>query len=111
MARRAPDARPRPGAWTAYAACAWAFVFAAPSLYWSLGGSAGVETARSPGISELAATHPPWFVAVLWATFAMKAVAGLLALALVRPWGRFVPRPLLLGGAWVAGANNLSEIR
>jgi len=41
----------------------------------------------------------------------MKAVAGLLALALVRPWGRFVPRPLLLGGAWVAGANNLSEIR
>jgi len=63
------------------------------------------------GISELAATRPPWFVAVLWATFAMKAVAGLLALALVRPWGRFVPRPLLLGGAWVAGANNLSEIR
>ena len=32
----------------------------------------------------------------------LKVAGGLLALALVRPWGRAVPRRLLLGTAWAA---------
>jgi hypothetical protein len=103
MAGRAPDARPRPGAWTAYAACAWAFLFAAQSLYHAAGGRAGLGTSFSPEITRLALERVPWFVALLWVVFALKVVAGMLALALVRPWGGALPRPLLLVLAWGAG--------
>src|SRR6185312_12467666 len=44
------------------------------------------------------------WVAILWCTGILKVLAGLLALALVRPWGRLVPRRLLLGAAWIACA-------
>lgn len=42
--------------------------------------------------------------AVVWATAALKALAGLIALALVRPWGERLPRRLLLVAAWLTGA-------
>lgn len=89
--------------WAGYAACAWAFAFAALSFYWAAGGTAGTDTV-SPGVKELALARVPWFVAVLWITAALKLVAGLLALALVRSWGRFIPRWLLLASAWGTGA-------
>ncbi len=90
-------------AWAGYAACAWAFVFAAMSFYWAAGGTAGADTI-GPTIKELALAREPWFVAVLWLTGAMKVIAGLLALALVRPWGRPVPHWMLLVAAWGTGA-------
>ena len=42
--------------------------------------------------------------AVVWGTAGAKALAGLLALALVRPWGRAFPRRALLVAAWSASA-------
>ena len=49
------------------------------------------------------ARDPGW-IALLWATGALKALGGLLALALVQPWGRVIPRWMRLTAAWGAGA-------
>ena len=84
-------------AWAAYAACGWAFLFAAPSFYWAAGGTVGIGT-LDPGITAM--SRDPWFVALVWATGVAKVLAGLLALALVRTWGQRIPRWILLAGAW-----------
>ena len=94
---------PRPTPWAAYAACAWAFVFAVPSFYWAAGGTTSLDSTVSPDLLRLAYDRVPWFVAVLWITGAMKVFAGLLALALVRRWGRTFPYWLLLPLTWGAG--------
>ncbi|MEO7001537.1 MAG: DUF3995 domain-containing protein [Ktedonobacterales bacterium] len=80
-------------------ACGWAFIFAAVSFYWAAGGTVGSETI-GPAITGLA--HDPVFIAILWLTGALKVVAGLLALAFVQPWGRMIPRWMLLTAAWIA---------
>jgi hypothetical protein len=90
-------------AWTGYAACAWAVLFAALSFYWAAGGTAGVEM-NAPAITRPVLARDPGWIAILWITGALKLVAGLLALALVRPWGRLLPRWLLLGAGWTAFA-------
>ena len=87
--------------WAAYAACAWAFLFAVPSFYWAAGGAAGMDT-LGPDIASMAGD--PRFVALVWAMGGAKVLAGFLALALVRPWGRRIPRWALLAGAWGGGA-------
>jgi hypothetical protein len=88
-----------------YAAAAWAFVFALMSFYWGLGGRAGIHT-LGPGLAALA--NDPWFVALgLWGAGIAKVIGGLVALALVRPWGRAFPRRLLLIAAWVGGGGAL----
>jgi len=88
--------------WPAYAACAWAAVFAAMSFYWAAGGTVGSNTIgdiiRTPALAR-----DPAFVAILWATGALKAIAALLALALVRPWGRVIPRWALRTAGWGTG--------
>lgn len=92
------------GAVAAYAAATVAFAYALMSLYWALGGHALVSTiggyvehfARQGGALPV--------LAALAVTLA-KVVGGLLALALVRPWGRVVPRRWLLIGS--AGASVL----
>jgi hypothetical protein len=81
-----PDATPagailsRQAVWAGYAACAWAFAFAATSFYWAAGGTVGGDTI-GPAITSLA--HEPTFIAILWITGAMKLFSGLIALALV----------------------------
>jgi hypothetical protein len=100
-----PAAR-RASAWPAYAAAAWAFVFAAMSFYWAAGGAVGSST-MSDAIVSPARAREPRFVALLWTTGALKAIAGLLALALVRPSGRLLPRWIPLTGVWVAGIGML----
>jgi hypothetical protein len=94
------DTRARAGR----AACAWAVIFASLSLYWAAGGLAGGET-LGVEIDRLAHERDASFVAELWAAFALKLVAAALALALSEPWGRRLPRRLLLvlGGATGAG--------
>ena len=84
----------------AYLACAWALAFAAVSAYWALGGEVGGETIAADVEAVPLANEP----AVVWGTAGAKALAGLLALALVRPWGRALPRRALLAAAWAAGA-------
>jgi hypothetical protein len=90
-------------AWAGYAACAWAFVFAGLSFYWASGGTAGGDTI-GPAIAKPVAAGDPGWIALLWVTGLLKVLIGLLALALVRPWGRLVPRRLLLLTAWTACA-------
>jgi hypothetical protein len=85
------------------------------SYYWSAGGTAGSDTI-GPAITSMA--HDPAFIAVLWGIGALKVAGGLLALALVRPWGRTLPRCLLLTAAWgggilmalYGGANWIQEV-
>jgi hypothetical protein len=92
------------GTVTAYAAAIVAFAYALMSLYWALGGHALVSTIG--GYVEQFARRGgalPVLVALV-ATLA-KVAGGLLALALVRPWGRVVPRGRLLIGS--AGASVL----
>ena len=91
------------GTVTAYAAAIVAFAYALMSLYWALGGHALVTTIG--GYVEQSARRGgalPVLIA-LAATLA-KVVGGLLALALVRPWGRMVPRGWLLSGSVGASA-------
>jgi hypothetical protein len=87
--------------WAAYAACALALASAVPSFYWALGGTAGLDTVGGR-IEELGRAHDPAGVVLGAVAGVLKVAGGLLALALVRPWGRAVPRRLLLGAAWAA---------
>ena len=98
---------PAAGTVTAYAADIAAFTYALVNLYWALGGHALVSTVG--GYVEQSARRGgalPVLIA-LAATLA-KVAGGLLALALVRPWGRMVPRGWLLSGS--AGASALLAV-
>jgi hypothetical protein len=97
----APPMRSRPTAWAAYAACALAWLYAVPSVYWALGGTAGLDTVGG-AIEELARTRDPAGIALGLGAGVLKVAGGLLVLALVRSWGRAIPRRLLLGAAWTA---------
>lgn len=89
------------GAVAAYAAAIVAFAYALMSLYWALGGHALLSTvggyveqfARRGGAVPVLAALP---------VTVAKVAGGLLALALVRPWGRVVPRRWLLAGSTAA---------
>lgn len=88
--------------WTAYSAAAAAFSFALVSLYWAAGGMAALGTIG--GTMEASArARDPTVVAATRAAFVLKVLGGLLALALVQPWGRRIPRRALLVAA-VGGA-------
>jgi Protein of unknown function (DUF3995) len=101
--RPAPPTRSRTTAWAAYPACALAWLSAVPSLYWALGGTAGLDTLGG-AIEQLARTRDPAGIALGLGAGLLKVAGGLLALALVRPWGRVIPGRLLGGIAWTAGA-------
>jgi len=94
---------PAMGAVTAYAAAIVAFAYALMSAYWALGGHALISTIG--GYVEQFAHQGGALpvLAALAATLA-KVAGGLLALALVRPWGRVVPRRWLLTGSTGASA-------
>jgi hypothetical protein len=90
---------PGVGIAASYAASFAAFAHAMIDLYWALGGHALLSTVG--GYPERLA-HQGGALAVLLAVSASAAqvLAGLLALALVRPWGQVIPRALLrLGSA------------
>ena len=102
MTPAVPNQLPRWVVGVAYAACCWAFVFAALSVYWALGGAA-LSDSISPAIVQLARAHVPWVIAALWISAILKVFSGFVALALVQPWGKMVPRWILLILAWGAG--------
>lgn len=99
----APKQWVRWAGYAGYTACAWALAFAAVSFYWAAGGTAGADTI-GPSLTSLALARDPTFIAILWATGALKLAAGLFALALVRPWGQRILRWLLLLAGWGTGA-------
>jgi len=105
-AGRERSARAASGRWAvgtvaAYAAAVAAFAYALVSLYWGLGGHALVATVGGY-VEQFARRGGALPVVVALAAAAAKAVGGLLALALVRPWGRRVPRRWLLIGSSAA---------
>jgi hypothetical protein len=102
MATVTPSKQARWAVWAAYGASGWAFVFAAVSFYWALGGMLGVDTV-SPQIAQFARAHVAWVIAVLWITAIIKVLSGFVALALVQPWGRSIPHWILLLLSWGAG--------
>ena len=85
----------------AYAAAVLAFAYALVSLYWALGGHALLTTVGGY-VEEFARRGGALPVVIALAAAAAKAAGGLLALALVRPWGRMVPRRWLLIGSSAA---------
>jgi hypothetical protein len=85
--------------WAAYGAAVWAFAFAAVSAYWAIGGELGRETIAAD-IAQIPLANDP---VVVWATAGLKALAGMLALALVRPWGRLFSQQLLVAAVWATG--------
>jgi hypothetical protein len=92
------------GTVAAYAAAIIAFAYALVSLYWALGGHALVSTIGGY-VEQFARRGGALPVLIALAATLAKVVGGLLALALVRPWGRMVPRGWLLTGS--AGASAL----
>jgi hypothetical protein len=100
MTKSRPSVRPTATTWAAYAACLWAFAFAALSFYWAAGGEVGIRTIARD-VDEVALASEPLIVA---GTGVLKVLAGLLALALVQRWGAFIPRRLLLVATWGAAA-------
>src|SRR5215467_16322686 len=106
-AGRERSARAASGRWAvgtvaAYAAAVAAFAYALVSLYWGLGGHALVATVGGY-VEQFARRGGALPVLVALAAALAKVAGGLLALALVRPWGRVVPRRWLLIGS--AGAS------
>ena len=99
-----PSRWPAVGAVTAYAVAVVAFAYALMSLYWALGGRALVSTIGGY-VEQFARRGGALPVLVALAATLAKVAGGLLALALVRPWGRVVPRRWLLTGS--AGASAL----
>ena len=86
----------RPTPWAAYAVCAWALGFAVVSFFWAAGGTLGVHTiAAQP--EKLASPRALWIIGL------MKLLPGLLALALVLPWGRVLPHGVLRVVAMTVG--------
>jgi Protein of unknown function (DUF3995) len=92
------------GDWAAYAAAAWAFLFAVPSFYWAAGGEIALDT-LAVELERDARERDSGTVALTWFTGALKVVGGLVALSLVRPWGARIPRRLRLVAALGAGVG------
>ena len=95
---------PAAGTATAYAAAIVAFGYALMSLYWALGGHGLVSTIGGY-VEQFARRGGALPVLIALAAALAKVAGGLLALALVRPWGRMVPRRWLLSGS--AGVSAL----
>jgi hypothetical protein len=87
---------------SAYAAAIVAFAYAVMSLYWAVGGHALVSTIGGY-VEQFARRGGALPVLAALAVTVAKVAGGLLALALVRPWGRVLPRGWLqLGSAAVS---------
>lgn len=82
----------------AYGAAAAALGYAAVSLYWAAGGTAGLSTVG--GIAQtMARSGGAGAAAVITVIVLLKTAGGLLALAMVRAWGqRLLRRALSMAG-------------
>jgi hypothetical protein len=83
------------GTAAAYAAAVLAFAYALVSLYWAAGGRALIGTVGGY-VQRFAGRGGAVPLLAALAAAAAKVAGGLIALALVRPWGRAVPRRWLL---------------
>ncbi len=86
----------------AYVGAAWAFLFAAMSFYWALGGSVGLST-LGEGIEEIADRRETADLVAVWLTGVLKLLAGAIALALLFPSGSKRLRRTWWLLAWLMG--------
>jgi len=93
----------RPGRWTGFAAAGVAFAFAAVSIYWAVGGRALLDTLGGE-IERRARAGDDLLLASNAVGAALKVLGGVLALALVQPWGERLPAGPLQAVAWAAAA-------
>ncbi|HMH89805.1 MAG TPA: DUF3995 domain-containing protein [Streptosporangiaceae bacterium] len=84
-----------------YAAFAWGLIFALISFYWGCGGTLGLNTIGGT-IEKLAREHDAGIYVAVWVTGLLKLAGAVLALALVRPWGRRRSRLLVTLLGWAA---------
>ena len=89
------NTRPLSRAWPAYTAAVLAFASAAVSLYWTPGGTRLLDTVGG-SLEDLARDRSGGALALGIVVVLVKAIGGLLALALVRPWGARIGRRLLV---------------
>ncbi len=89
--------------WIGYLAGGLLLAHAVLSLYWTLGGTAGLEL-LTDGIREHAEAREAWFLGMLWGVVVLKAAVGLLAIAIAREFVFPVPRWMPLLAVWGAGA-------
>ncbi|MBO3094940.1 DUF3995 domain-containing protein [Cellulomonas dongxiuzhuiae] len=92
-----------PPAWVAWGAVVVAFAFAAVSLVWATGSTAGLDTLGG-SVERLGWERDPSLLAANAVALVLKVLGGVLALALVQPWGERLPRRPLLALAWSAAA-------
>ena len=83
------------GTVAAYAAAIVALAYALMSLYWAVGGRGLVGTVGGY-VEQMARRGGAAVVLLALVAMAAKIAGGLIALALVRPWGQVLRRPLLL---------------
>jgi hypothetical protein len=81
--------------WVGYAAAIWALIFAVLHLVWAAGWYVGLE--QEPARKAFAKT---WFMVYDLIVAGICALAVPVALALVQPWGRRLPRWLVGLLAW-----------
>ncbi len=89
---------PRKSSWTAYAAFAWTLLFILFHVYWIAGGRFGLGDAPNP-IPGPPSSVIGWIFDIV--TKAMFVAGLVVPLALVRLWGRDVPRWILLTLTWL----------
>jgi hypothetical protein len=83
------------GSWVGYAAALWALIFAAFHIVWATGWYIGLE--EEPASTAFAKR---WVLVYDLVVAGMCVVAVPVALALVQPWGRRLPRSLIGALAW-----------
>lgn len=88
------------GRWVGYAAASTAWAFAVVSIYWGLGGTAGLGTLGGE-IEARAKARDPLLMGLNWVAVALKLAGGCFALMLVRRWGLSPGRLLVMLG-WTA---------
>jgi Protein of unknown function (DUF3995) len=85
----------QPSMWVTYAAALWSLIFAAFHIIWAFGWYIGLDQEQA----RIAFRRPLFFIYDV-VVAGMCVFAVFIALALVQPWGRRVPRRLLMFCAW-----------
>ena len=85
--------------WAGYAAASWALIFAVLHVVWATGWHIGLDEELSRK-----AFQQRWFLIYDLVIAGLCAVAVWVALALVQPWGKRLPRLLVGGLAWCGSA-------
>lgn len=81
-----------------YAALAWVVIFIAWHVVWYLTGLTFPTSSHFHGSARVVYTVASIVTDLMW------VIGCILPLALVRPWGRRIPRWMLLSAAWTATA-------